>query len=190
MNNIEKLIKNALDANGYDGGVSGQISSEEMASIILFELQDQGILVESEWNVKQENGYYIWTKGENEFLSNNFKTGEFSCQCKNADCVEQKIAIELIDHLQWLREASNSPVRLHSGFRCKKHQDALRASGTLTVVATKTSQHELGNAVDVSSSRLTSGELLKLAELKFESIGIASNFLHLDLRQGKRRWNY
>ena len=42
-NTAERVIKDALDANGYEGGISGEISSEEMASIIISELQDQGI---------------------------------------------------------------------------------------------------------------------------------------------------
>ena len=47
MNNIEKIIKDALEANGYDS-ISGQTSAEEMASIILYELQDNGILTSFE----------------------------------------------------------------------------------------------------------------------------------------------
>lgn len=140
--------------------------------------------------VKRENGYIIWDKSDKEHISKWFTTTEFNCKCEHDTCKEQKISEELINRLEWLREASKSPVRIHSGFRCEKKQEDIRKSGTSTVVAKK-SQHELGNAADVSVSALTIPHLMKLAEMKFKSIGIALNFLHLDTRDDKvRRWNY
>jgi hypothetical protein len=44
MNNIEKIIRDALLANGYSEEDSN-CSAEETATIILFELEDNGILV-------------------------------------------------------------------------------------------------------------------------------------------------
>ena len=43
---VEDIIKNALLANGYPDDC--QTSAEEMASIVLFELQDNNILVRIE----------------------------------------------------------------------------------------------------------------------------------------------
>lgn len=141
-------------------------------------------------NIKIENGYYVWTKGETLWINNWFKTTEFSCQCKNDDCEEQKISVDLIDRLTRIREYVNSPMRITSGYRCTKRQEEIRNSGTSTVAAKK-STHELGHAADISVSRLTPGELLKIAELEFKSIGTATNFLHVDLRDDKiRRWKY
>jgi len=69
--------------------------------------------------------------------------------------------------------------------------DFIRESGISTVVSIKTSTHEMGKAADCSSSGLTTAEFIKLAALKFKSIGIAKAFAHLDLRDDKiRRWNY
>jgi hypothetical protein len=49
----------------------------------------------------------------------------------------------------------------------------------------------LGNAADISVSSLTTLNLLPIVEKKFKSIGIANNFLHVDLRDDKaRRWKY
>jgi hypothetical protein len=43
---VEVIIKNALEANGYPEDAA--TSAEEMASIVVFELQDSGILAEIE----------------------------------------------------------------------------------------------------------------------------------------------
>ena len=62
-----------------------------------------------------------------------------------------------------------------------KYQAFLRASGVNTVVA-KLSTHEQGNAADVAPKDGKIDAFLKLAEKQFDSIGTASTFLHLDLR--------
>jgi uncharacterized protein YcbK (DUF882 family) len=136
------------------------------------------------------DGYYIWDKGEVIWINNYFKTSEFSCKCENKECIQQRISVDLINRLTEMREHVNSPMRIHSAFRCSKHQEHIRNSGVSTVVAKK-STHELGNAVDISVSKLTAPELVKVAEFKFKSIGIANNFIHVDLRDDKlRRWKY
>lgn len=143
-----------------------------------------------ETKIKIENGYYIWNKGENLWMNNWFKTKEFNCQCTNKECVEQRIAVELIDRLTKMRLEVNSPIRINSGFRCSKHQEEIRNSGTSTVVAKK-STHELGDAADISVSSLIVPVTIPFAEKHFKSIGIANNFLHVDLRDDKvRRWKY
>jgi len=141
-------------------------------------------------NANQENGYYVWKKGEILWINNWFKTTEFTCQCKNVDCIDQRISVDLVERLTKIRNYVQSPMRITSGFRCQKRQEEIRNNGTSTVVAKK-STHERGDAADISVSRLTPGELLKVAEVQFKSIGIASNFLHVDTRDDKvRRWKY
>lgn len=140
--------------------------------------------------IKIENNYYIWDKGEILWLNNWFKTKEFECQCKNKDCIKQKISVELVKRLTIIREYTKSPMRITSGFRCTKHQEEIRNSGVSTVVAKK-STHELGDAADISVSSLTILNLLPIVEKQFKSIGIANNFLHVDLRDDQtRRWKY
>ena len=140
--------------------------------------------------LQTKDSYYIWKKGDDLWINNWFKTKEFECKCTNKDCVDQKISIELIEKLTAIREYTKSPMRVTSGFRCSKHQEAIRNSGTSTVVAKK-STHEKGDAADISVSSLTTLNLLSVAEKQFKAIGIANNFLHVDLRDDKiRRWNY
>lgn len=140
--------------------------------------------------MKEVNGYYTWKKGEIYPFNKYFKTNEFSCQCKNKDCVEQKVSKELIAKLTGLREAINEPLTITSGFRCKAHQEEIRKSGQSTVVA-KLSTHELGDAVDAKPTRTSIKDFETIAAKFFMAIGIAKGFLHLDLRTGKiRRWLY
>jgi uncharacterized protein YcbK (DUF882 family) len=150
--------------------------------------------------MRLENGYYVWNKGERVKLSDYFSTQEFDCQCHYSDCVEQKISADLINKLSLVRIENKSPLYITSGFRCCKHQQDLRnqlnsGKKSLTVVASKVSQHELGNAADISPRIGTISKLRKVVDLVFDSIGLAKTFLHVDTRPkkqdgSKRIWNY
>lgn len=133
----------------------------------------------------EDSNYYIWNKGDVYFFNKDqyFKSSEFACQCTNRDCKEQRINKELVSKLIELRKQINEPIIITSGFRCKKHQEQLRAQGVNTVVA-KQSTHELGDAIDCKPTRMKIKDFLVFCAEKFEAIGIASNFLHLDMRIG------
>ena len=140
--------------------------------------------------MKEVDGYYTWVKGDVYVFNKYFKTDEFSCQCKLKSCVNQKVSKDLIKKLTELRESVNEPLRITSGFHCKEHQEEIRKSGQSTVVA-KVSTHELGDAADVQPTRTNMRDFETLAAKIFKAIGIAKNFLHLDLRDDKiRRWPY
>lgn len=145
--------------------------------------------------MKIENGFYVWKKTDKpQSINKYFTTNEFSCQCKLASCVDQKVSVELIDRLTYLREAKKCPMTITSGFRCTAHQEEIRKSGVSTVVA-KVSQHELGTAADVKFKDLRIDEWMNDAKQKFSYIGIATNFLHLDTRPAKVKgewvtWKY
>lgn len=95
----------------------------------------------------------------------------------------------MIVRLDLLRKEARQPIIVTSAYRCHEYQAFLRAAGVNTVVA-KQSTHEQGNAVDAVPKDGKIDQFLLLAEKHFDSIGLAKNFLHLDLRNGKRRWNY
>lgn len=144
----------------------------------------------------QKDGYYIWNKGERFKLGDYFQTNEFDCQCRYDDCIEQRISIDLINRLNLIRNQAKSPLYITSGFRCSKHQNDLRNQlGSHTVVASKLSQHELGNAADVSPRLITISKLKGIIETFFDTIGLAKTFLHVDIRPkrddgSKRIWIY
>jgi len=140
-------------------------------------------------SLKEEDGYYVWNKGENLALSKYFSTKEFSCQCSFTDCKKQKISKALITRLDNLRVDCGQPLIITSGYRCTKHQEEIRKSGVSTVVAKK-STHELGDATDAAPKDGNIETFLPKAAKYFDSIGLAKTFLHLDTRQGVRRWRY
>jgi uncharacterized protein YcbK (DUF882 family) len=131
--------------------------------------------------------YHLWPKGLVTQLSPNFKTNEFECRCSFPECREQRIHTLLLEKLELVRAATNSPITVTSGYRCSRHQAALRAGGLQTT--TGTSAHELGHAADIRSLNLT---LLKsICDTTFKAVGTAPNFLHVDIRSDKiRRWSY
>lgn len=139
--------------------------------------------------VKEEDGYYVWNKGDSLGLSPYFTTKEFTCQCNFPSCKKQRISKTLIVRLDLVRKECKQPLIVTSGFRCHEHQAVLRAAGVNSVVA-KSSTHELGQAADVVPKDRKVDAFLLIAEKHFDSIGLAKNFLHLDIRNGKRRWNY
>jgi uncharacterized protein YcbK (DUF882 family) len=150
--------------------------------------------------LRQENGYFIWTKGQRHKLSANFSSHEFDCQCSRPTCVEQKISIKLIEKIETVRTELGSPLYITSGFRCSDHQNDLRKElntdkKQMTVPSGRVSQHELGNAADISPRTGTITQLRRIVEKVFDSIGVAKTFLHVDTRpknaQGEKRiWQY
>jgi len=144
--------------------------------------------------MKRDKGYYIWNKGEKADLTQYFTTLEFECSCSFPDCKEQKISEDLISKLNIIRGALQKPMSVNSGFRCNKYQVALSDAGKQTA-APGTSTHEKGDAADVWFKSLRFDEWSELCRKYFNSYGIASNFVHVDIRPKKadgsfRIWSY
>ena len=145
--------------------------------------------------MRDDDKYYYWDKGENEKLSKNFSTYEFSCTCHRKECVEQKISKELIKILQEIRTVSNSRMKITSGYRCKGKQEDLVKQEVATVVA-KTSSHEDGLACDLYPLDMIFVEFYnKYVEPRFNNLGKARSWCHVDVRpkraDGKKRlWYY
>lgn len=116
-----------------------------------------------------------------------FNLHDYSCPCINLDCIDQKIALDLIQKLDELRKEIARPIKITSGFRCAQHQLELASRGCET--AKGISQHELGMAADIWTDDLSS---LHLPVQKFfKSIGFSSRFIHVDLRDDHvRHWYY
>ena len=130
-----------------------------------------------------------YPKGQDATLSGDFKSREFDCQCKYADCRQTLIDRELVEKLQAIRDAVGHPIRISSGYRCQKHQDELQASGLETA---KTSQHLLGRAADILVEGKSGEELEKFARAAgFKAVGVARHWIHVDLRSDRdRAWTY
>lgn len=142
--------------------------------------------VEQPMSLRIENNFFVWNKKDNaEILSEYFKSGEFSCQCSNADCLEQKISLSLIAKLTELRKSYGYAIKITSGYRCQKHQEALAAGGKETA---KNSQHVLGNAADIWGKDIE--QLWLLSKNLFNGRGKSNTFIHLDVRTTSTEWFY
>jgi len=130
--------------------------------------------------------YFYWRKGNFNKLSKNFTSSEFECKGDDTGNV-QKIAKSLVTKLQSLRDELGYSIKITSGYRSPEYQQKLKEDGLQT--AKTTSQHELGNAVDMTCKNIK--ELTELSKKHFKAIGIAKNFIHVDLRSDKERtWSY
>lgn len=122
-------------------------------------------------------------------LSPNFAFWEFDCPC--SQCNYTMVSQELAEKLQKLRELTDFPITVMSGYRCHSHQKTLRATpGFETSVGR--SSHEDGLAADIRCGAFSGKLLAELAEkVGFQNIGIFKYGVHLDVRPGgPRRWEY
>lgn len=114
-------------------------------------------------------------------LSPNFKVKEFACK-DNADVVF--IAPELVDVLQKIRDHFGKAVNINSGYRTNFHNN--RVGGA------KQSQHLYGTAADIYISGVSPKDIAAYSETLLSGtggIGIYKNFVHVDVRRNKSRWN-
>ena len=110
-------------------------------------------------------------------LTKDFSKVEFKCGNKNKPCcglfIENK---ELIKKLQKLRNAVGVPITINSGTRCKTRNDSLKDSSP-------TSSHLTGKAADITCRDMFL--LRRYAYQIFDRIGIAKDFIHVDVDDTK-----
>jgi len=144
---------------------------------------------------ESKESFFHWYKGDLIKLSANFSSYEFECLCDGIKCSNQLISKLLVTKLQLLRDKLNTPLRITSGYRCQNYQDKLKKKGYKTA---KNSQHLLGRAADIT---IPGGRYLKYSKKReqlttlssslFLAIGVGGRFIHVDLRDDKkRRWTY
>lgn len=119
-------------------------------------------------------------------LTLNFNRAEFACKGSRNCCGgSAPVSMQLVAALQAFRDLTNMPLRINSGFRCVKHNQAVGGA--------KNSQHIFGTAADIA---LPQGCLpLQFAALadslnQFDGIGIYNWGIHVDIRGAKARWDY
>jgi len=112
-----------------------------------------------------------------------FKPEEFACPCCGVSAVRK----ELVVKLDQLRDIVGFPLIITSGYRCPKHN--------AEIGGVPDSAHTKGLAVDISIS--TSPKRYRVIRaaitLGFKRIGIAKNFIHLDIDKEKKQevlWLY
>lgn len=125
--------------------------------------------------------YYSKAKNGNEKLQPNFKVKEFACK-DGSDPVF--VSPELVEILQKIRNHFGKAVNINSGYRTPSYNKKV---GGATY-----SQHQYGTAADIRIAGVKPREVAAYVETLMPNtggIGIYSNFVHVDVRKVKSRWN-
>jgi len=114
-----------------------------------------------------------------------FKESEFKCKC--GQCSGGNINLSFEQKLNEARHIANVPFYITSGFRCPIHNENEGGKPN--------SEHTKGLAVDIraESSYIRYKILTSLIEVGLTRIGIASNFIHVDMSDVKENfliWTY
>ena len=122
--------------------------------------------------------------GQKVSVSKNFNADEFW------DGISEWIILDsrLIERLQKLRDHLMCPIKITSGFRSSEKQKELTDRGFETA---QLSTHLFGSAADIWTGKHTGEQLERAARLcGFTSVGLAPNWVHVDIRPGERSWVY
>ncbi len=120
-------------------------------------------------------------------LSKYFKRKEFLCNgnkkgiCK---CGFDVVDVELLQVLEDVREHFKKPVKIYSACRCNKYNKYVGGA--------KRSQHKLGKAADIHIDKVHPKWIAEYLKHKYPTkygIGLYQNFVHVDVRKNKARWN-
>lgn len=125
--------------------------------------------------------YYSKKKEGNVQLSANFKVKEFACK-DGSDVIF--ISPELVDILQTIRNHYGKAVNINSAYRTPTYNKKV---GGATY-----SQHLYGTAADIRINGVKPKDLAAYIETlmpNYGGIGIYKNFVHVDIRKVKSRWN-
>jgi uncharacterized protein YcbK (DUF882 family) len=124
-------------------------------------------------------------------MTKNFKLKEFECKCGCDMPLEvYENIIKLASQLQFLRDYTGRPITINSAYRCPEHNAKVGGS--------KTSQHLLGKAADITIQSLKPAEVYALIEELIDmghmlqgGLGLyeEKGFVHYDIRKTKARWN-
>jgi len=122
-------------------------------------------------------------------MTKNFKIKEFECKCGCDMPLEvYENIIKLASQLQFLRDYTGRPITINSAYRCQEHNAKVGGS--------KTSQHLLGKAADITIQSLKPIEVYALIEDLIDmghmlqgGLGLYDTFVHYDIRKTKARWN-
>lgn len=101
-----------------------------------------------------------------------FPKHEMTCKC--GECGLALMQPHVMDSLQVLRTRIGRPLGISSGYRCPKHNKAVRSTST---------NHTGGWAVDIKckAGGLRYDVLSEAPRLGFTRIGIHNDFIHLDM---------
>ena len=113
-------------------------------------------------------------------LTENFRRSEFACRC---GCGFDRVAPELVELLQMVRDRFCAPVTITSGCRCSRHNAAI--GGVFG------SRHVTGEAADIQVAGATPQHVADWLQAHFPrclGIGVYPTWVHVDIREAPARW--
>jgi len=121
-------------------------------------------------------------------LTENFSLAEF--KCKSGAVTPNEIVLkltELAEQLQILRDHTQKPIRINSGYRSPEHN--------ASIGGVRNSQHTQGTAADIvvigqspQETREVIEKLIASGKMKEGGIGSYDSFTHYDIRGYRARW--
>ena len=142
-------------------------------------------------NYKPDDGRQLtiiiaaWYK-HREKLTNNFWIGEFACRDGTEGIIIDK---RLAEGLQRMRDIVGKPIVITSGYRNPEHNRAV--GGALPSPTSEGSQHLYGKGADIAVVGMTGDQLATIArQVGFTGIGVASTWIHVDVRDIPAEWRY
>ena len=129
--------------------------------------------------------YYVFdqTLNTTEKVSPHFGVWEFKCKDNSRVIVLDKALVEL---LEIIRLHYNKPLHINSGYRTVQYNASLKNSSPK-------SQHILGKAADIWLNDISPKQLYSWLDSSYPNslgLGIYNTFVHVDVREGKSRWDY
>ena len=114
------------------------------------------------------------------YLSENFKESEL--MCKGTKTLPEKgIDPKLLELLEHIRAHFDAPVKINSGYRSPEHN--------AKVGGAKGSYHVKGMAADIVVKGVPAIKVYNyLNTTHYGGVGRYSRFTHVDVREGKARW--
>lgn len=119
---------------------------------------------------------------EDGFIENPyFSRAEFACHC---GCGGSTVDARLLEILTTFRAYFNKPMYINSGFRCENHNKAVGGSPR--------SQHLTGKAADIRIKDVDPEVVYSTindAMGDWGGLGLYEDFVHIDVRKNRVRWN-
>lgn len=126
-----------------------------------------------------------YKKGASIQITRHFNSLEFQCHCKRPDCSFTLVDSDLVDALELLRKKVK-PIHITSGYRDVFYNKEIGGKPG--------SMHCVGKAVDCYVEGLDISSLyyyaIEIPAFRKGGIGIATQYLHLDVRGHLSRWYY
>ena len=114
------------------------------------------------------------------YLSENFKASEFACK-GTGTLPEEGMDPKLIELLEKIRAHFDAPVLITSGYRSPEHNKAVGGA--------KNSYHVKGMAADIQVGHTPPSKVYNyLNTFHKGGLGRYTKFTHVDVRDGKARW--